>query len=635
MGFSPPLLDDGTPNSDLALELYTLTAACYWNQPGEVNNMLSAIGGGIRYAFSFQNVGYPPSWTVVRSGNTVVLAFSGTVNFTQMVGDVAGAIGVPYTGTSAQAHGFFLGAWERMRSDILGVLPNDLATCTVIFTGHSYGAAVAMFGALDFKRNGFGADVQNFGIAKPKILTQGFSGPLPSVSLFIGSDYDIVPVLPPSGMLMNVVVGISPPLWALPVNWTHVCDGWTLDYGANITKQERSYFDRACTPAQIQSTFDTHPGRTTGNLMLAFNNNQYAARTNRHPCQQILERIIRQPNPQSTPPNPDLVTYMNLPYQNAQNFVSSPSAPLTPANALTVASVSVSRVNTANGNGIFTGATGGSAMSAAKITFFLQDGLNGFSETYYKDGAVAADIPLSDLAAYAVKRMAVSGNNTTMLFARVAQVNPKGPVVVFQQRQLIPDGTVVGTYGEQSDFSNTALLINKNPQNQAARLYLRGIPDSVVGQGGQYTPASLYQTLLQQFFTLIISKGWGYRGNTGGASQLISSAVQNADQTALFTLAGALFTGKAPGTKVSVRISGVNQPSNMNGAYTVVVNSDYTCTTLNQLNVSSFVPNNGKMAVSSSGVVGIVNPKVLKIAGRKAGRPSGSSRGRARKKTVR
>ena len=141
MPFSPTKLANGQPNPASALELITVIAACYWNRPQSVAAVATALGGGSVRGFSYSPVTWPPSWTVVQSANTIVIAFAGTDNLAHIYGDCVGAFGTPYKGTSTQAHKFFLSSWQALSPTVTALMPPDVADCDLIFTGHSMGGA--------------------------------------------------------------------------------------------------------------------------------------------------------------------------------------------------------------------------------------------------------------------------------------------------------------------------------------------------------------------------------------------------------------------------------------------------------------------------------------------------------------
>lgn len=182
----------------------------------------------------------------------------------------------------------------------------------------------------------------------------------------------------------------------------------------------------------------------------------------------------------------------------------------------------------------------------------------------------AADTKTRELAA---ALNLVVGNQTLVPSARIS--NPDS----FRQVQLINiPGAVVGTTsGYDSDYASTALLLKLTAPGPYTTLqWIRGVPDSIITQGGKYTPSALagFTTRLNSFLGLLTSSAnlWSIRALS--RSVLPTPITGIALQTGIVT-APAHGLGAA-GAIVQVRIKGFKVPEGLNRVWRATVLTDST-----------------------------------------------------------
>lgn len=662
MAFDPTIFADGSPNPVSALELITLVSACYWNDVGSINLELAQLGGGVILGFHYEPITWPPSWTVVRSGDTIVICFAGTDTIPHIFGDTTGAYGTPYRASAVQAHTFFLSSWNTLKPTIMALLPNDVNACDIIFTGHSMGGAEMYLAALDLAQARIGKSTAVLTFSPAKTLTAGFVGPFPGVANFLAPLNDSIPFLPPFNGVSAVIGPAADWIFGIPIGWTHYEQGWTYNDNAGFTAQDRNFWNGWPSPSTVAATATTHPTAFQGTIIanicagLGLDAAHEAIR-------KILLSIFLKPPPPSIffPPNP--AAFVDLLFQNNDVFFQTVPPALTTINAGTV--------NTLAGSATQSGAlaaapifstffTGGATMAyagAAKITFFYTDLLGGFSETWYCANGPTAVTP-ANLVAYLETRLAASGMQTTWLYCRVSLVASPRVVSVFYPADLPALTTVTGTAGlprskltlVNSDISNTSLLIRRTNVAIYSFWFMRGVPDIVVEAGGVYTPTGAwnYPNILNALFLLTQALGWGFVGRTPasqGVLPLASIAINANTGTATFTVGGAVgFPMASPLNpaltpyqyRLAVRLRRLSNPRQANGVYTVTVISQTQCVTLDQFPYSGFATTGVEQLVYNVPQV-IVPTKfsVEKCTSRKAGRPFGLRAGRARTRLAR
>jgi Lipase (class 3) len=662
MAFALPLAADGTPIPCAALQYISLVAGCYWNRQDVVAEVVSQVGGGSILGFRYEPITWPPSWTVCRSGDTIVICFAGTDTIPHVFGDVTGALGTLFQGGPVQAHAFFLSSWETLRPTILGLMPADVNTCDVIFTGHSMGAAELFLASLDFARGGVGRSVHLLTFSPAKSLTRGFQGPLPIAPTFLAPFDDCVPFLPPTGGMSAVLGGVTTWLYGVPVDWTHYEQGFTYNGTAGFTRQPADTWDSWPTPRTIAASPNSHTTINQGRILAQIVANEPMDASCAAIRQTLLD-LFETPGPPSVffPPNP--AAFVDFAFQNREIFSQTVPPALTTKNVASVNTLNVALTQLAalNANAIFSAArSGGSTMpliGAAKITFYYTDNLGGFSESWYCANGLTA-VTVANLAAYLNLRLDISGKQTTFQYCRISLVGSPRVVQIYYPQEITGLVVFTGTAGlarnktvvVNSDFSNTCLLVRRGNGNIYSFWFMRGLPDVIVEDGGVYTPqgASNFANSLNALFTAIQALGWGFVGRTPAQQAVLplnAITINPQDGTGIFTVGGAtgfpvnnpLNPTQGPyNYRLAVRLRRINNPRQANGPYTVTVLNQTTANTLDSFpyvgytstGVGQLVYNVPQLIVPNS-----FNPE--KIAGRKTGRPFGLRAGRARSRLAR
>lgn len=194
---------------------------CVWDGRRDLASELVAPEGEVIHWNEELN-SWPPAWCLVRSGGPrYFLCCVGTTNVKQAAGHLWGSTGRTYA-PGVLVNGQWLDVWRGMLTTILPLLPMDNPALRLFCSGFSYGGAVAQLASLDFAQRLGGDRVQLLNLAAPKVLTEGFAGPVPSVSWRVRSSNDIVPTLPPNGSLMFA----APFNIATPGDFTARVLGW-------------------------------------------------------------------------------------------------------------------------------------------------------------------------------------------------------------------------------------------------------------------------------------------------------------------------------------------------------------------------------------------------------------------------
>lgn len=172
---------DGSINPLALLEQACAVQAVTADNRAALETLLANSGGGTVLAFHYQSTTWPPSWSLSRQGNDLIISVAGTANILQWFGDVIGVFAIDYPGNGCKRHSFFAAAAISVLTQMQAFFPPDVGQCRLKIAGTSYGGAVAFLIALQWLSSFPGADVQQFGIASPKSLTTGYTGPLPRV----------------------------------------------------------------------------------------------------------------------------------------------------------------------------------------------------------------------------------------------------------------------------------------------------------------------------------------------------------------------------------------------------------------------------------------------------------------------
>ncbi|OJJ50407.1 hypothetical protein ASPZODRAFT_149736 [Penicilliopsis zonata CBS 506.65] len=137
------------------------------------------------------------------TNEVLVVSFRGTDDLENWIADLdVGQTAVDSLCTKCSVHSGFWSAWETVADTIIAKVEAAITTYpdySVVFTGHSYGAALAAIGATVMRNAGYEITLYNYG--QPRIGNMPLADYITDQSM--GSNYrvthtdDIVPKLPP------------------------------------------------------------------------------------------------------------------------------------------------------------------------------------------------------------------------------------------------------------------------------------------------------------------------------------------------------------------------------------------------------------------------------------------------------
>ena len=234
------LTASGTPDGTTALLTATGVLVAYGNREPDIDFFMRAAGGGTFIAKGGipDNI-FRPNWFVWAQGNTLFAHVAGTdlipSRGAHLWSDVSG-----YFFTSEQTRNrlwwqtFFHAAGRDVALAVIGeiVTTRGLQWTKQVFSGHSYGAAVAQIACWLVNQNGVRNNVGycGWGCPKPAFCTASEAG-IPDSCVFNASrdpvGYQPSPE-PPVASLPN----IDP--WAViwggeSLSWRHLCPVWQCD----------------------------------------------------------------------------------------------------------------------------------------------------------------------------------------------------------------------------------------------------------------------------------------------------------------------------------------------------------------------------------------------------------------------
>lgn len=646
--FSPFADAQGVPQWEALLEQACIFQALTFNDRQVAEDIIGICGGGQIRQWEWSTGSWPPSLVMYRQANVITIHVTGTENLAQLWGDVIGVYARPYANLGCKVHTFFEDAWFSVRDRITPNLPDDWRTCSFRFFGHSLGAAVAFLGSLAWKRDNPNMRVDLLAMAMPKSLTIGYNGFLPNTCNFVASPEDLVPLVPPNGMIAALNVLTPAAVFSIPQTWVHYATGWFLDYNNRpLTQGTADDFNRTPSPAILGTTAVVHYGENyLGNILQGWG--RYVGSGQDVALQPIAIRLSQNPPLQTLANNIDAPSLVDIPQQNRLAFDSPGPGPLTEANLRSVNSLTGRVSGVTRTNAIFPVLTPGDVMADSKMTIYMNDGNGSFSESFFRAGVAPGGVTPLSIMNFTDALVRVLGGQTTITKVRVSSVGVSRRTILYRLETLraavagaVPAPFDLGWTGmasvgghstvKESDIAGTALLLEKRNDLRTANWFLRGIPDDIVQTGGVYRPFPNFVTQLRNLRNVVVT-GWCWQGvsDTQPTAASITNAVTGLDGLCTFTLGANLFNGIPVNSTKVVRVSRQRSPGNINGNVTVVVKSDTTCITVRPLSVNNFVAGTGKMRFTNVTLVPITDLVAQRIVTRRAGRPTDQSVGRAK-----
>lgn len=267
-------------------------------------------------------------------------------------------------------------------------------------------------------------------------------------------------------------------------------------------------------------------------------------------------------------------------------------------------------------------------MALWKVTMIFSDQGYGWSESYYLNLS-SPQTPQSVYALYGQPlsnvRLPITGNSTALDFVRVSQVNVPFAAIAFRDGRM-------GTYNVASLFPNVALLVRAQqvavgPQKN---IFMRGLPYTIV-KAGEYAPPDVFNGPLKAFFNYLAPPQgllWGWLGVTSKVSSPVTGYTVTLGFQVVVTTLNPIFPVTTPPARISVRFTGINGKSELNGQQVVTCTNATTCQTVDQFGVIPYT-HGGKVTVQTKSFVPFNSFVDERINTRKAGRIAFLERGRA------
>ena len=263
----------------------------------------------------------------------------------------------------------------------------------------------------------------------------------------------------------------------------------------------------------------------------------------------------------------------------------------------------------------------------------------GWSEPYVyqtQDGTTPEQFFNGVIRNIAQKRAAMLGAQYTLDAVRIALIrnNAGQPVkrnVRLFQAGYVPNPATPDNGGEQP---NACVLMEFSDQLGTRKMpkFVGGPPDSIFKDGGVFDGAGeggwVGRFTSWNQANLNANAGWLEDLVSVGPLNLVGYIV-NANKTVTFTIDGDMFVISQVGDIVFVRVSGVNNGSVLNGALTVRVTTQATCTTVKPIAV--FPYSSGGLITSyvdPKPFIAAFNTVIVREGTHKRGRPSNATRGR-------
>lgn len=642
MSFTPFKNDSGDPDCNAVLEQTTLTGAVYWNRRDSAEAMLALIGGGTVRAWQFNEASWPPSWALLQQGNHLYVVLAGSTSSVHWYGNIVGCYAVQYGSFPNFVHNFFDQVWQGLRVSLIQNMPAGFETMPISFVGHSFGSAVAFLGALEWRRRFGTVQVEYMGLAKPKPLTDGYTGALPQSRYFISTGNDCVSQLPPNSLVLGVLDALSQWQYSVPMDWRHYSPGYRFDADDVLRLRGPREWDTTPSAGQISATPFYHP---IGNYMQAAENAWLVCRHDGRdaPIIEMSRQIRGMPAVQNGNVNIDFRQYVDVQQQNQQLFRSQGPGPLTPENLNSVNNTSGVVLGRSSANGIFPALTGGNG-EMQKMSFFYHVNSAGYSESHLVPDQANLAAYEALAAAYTAKRLAASGVQTTLDWIRFSTIGTARRVVVFTPFDL-PAGTPIrGSFGagghggqQSSDFGATALLLRKVAANGSfSHWFFRGVPDEIVVDGGLYANNVGYTRAIDALGTFCKARGFSWPGTAKEAGQgyPIGALANNGIGQVIFTMTGNPFNGLAAGSRVRIRVSQQVARPNLDGTWTVTVQDANNAVSTNTMWLPPTPTAVGRVWKMNAGGGTVDFLSIERITERRVGRPFGLYRGRSRRRVA-
>lgn len=275
-----------------------------------------------------------------------------------------------------------------------------------------------------------------------------------------------------------------------------------------------------------------------------------------------------------------------------------------------------------------------------RLTSWFTEGGYGFTESWWIDStSQPAQGPNSVVQKLMDKRLGFMSKKAFLEETRISQQGSfRGGQLWSYVTDATPDG-LPGKYENSSVFPGLCMIIPippKTPGTISVSREFRGVAGATARNViSMFQPSPGLLLALQAFFAQLVADQWGWLGQTSRVQASVNSLVQATNGTVNVGAAGNLWT-VLPSKPVSLRISGVQGASAVNGTRTVMPTTLSSFATVSRIPVFPYTAG-GKVTVNNTGFVQANNPlslNAIRIASRKPGRRAFLSAGRRRGKRV-
>lgn len=264
-------------------------------------------------------------------------------------------------------------------------------------------------------------------------------------------------------------------------------------------------------------------------------------------------------------------------------------------------------------------------MPLIRVNLFFQQQGYGWTETYWTQGTD------TDIRSYntkvnnlANKRAVCSGAQT---FITASRISAEG---VFRDATgaFFPGDGLQGTATQISDAPATALLVGMKDISaaKARNIFMRGIWDSCVDEGGKFIPTAAYSAKLNAFFAEIVQQNWGWLGATTRTTAGVMTVTQDPSGVVLVAVNADIFVAPFP-VLGTVRISGVLGATQLNGQDIISASDARHFSTRRRISIFPYTTG-GKVTFNTKAFIPALVCTAKRIVERKPGRPSYLSAGR-------
>lgn len=275
------------------------------------------------------------------------------------------------------------------------------------------------------------------------------------------------------------------------------------------------------------------------------------------------------------------------------------------------------------------------SMAIYKLTYFFQQDKYGWSETFYIEAVnldaaktvATANSVVNARAALLAQNSALGIVNPSIEAVRISNIAVKRDAALYYLN-------VLGTYttAGYADFPNTAILVSikgKAPGDTAERyrrsLYLRGQPDTLVINGGQFNPIGTWVANFNAWGSAIRAAGFGMMAKNVAPVPIVNSGMVNVGSDLEIT------TLVDHGFSVGdlVQIAGVLPKDIINGEFQVIPTSStkYKILGVNIVGTPTWYGTSAKRTVS---FIPFSSQLINRVGHRDTGRPFDTPVGRQR-----